>query len=283
MIGWNPAEKLQFDTIDEVYYKEYMDDLYGPLDSDKYELLNEEKEKYDRMAANISADLQAGKSEAYISIKYKDELNRQGAFDMVTRHVEYLESQEGGWLFYEKGYDILTDRTHIKNRDVSQAFVYLIILIAVACGIYGVDFENSEMRILRTTYHGRKRLATIKGVWGAIGTLLTFVLVYIVRLLNVLGAYGIGGLKAPAASMEHLAWIPQNLSVLQYLLIIMLMRLVGGWIVTTVVFTTFKHCKNSISAIVLGILVFILPLALVAFDVPNAQYILLNPLLLGNV
>lgn len=283
VIWWNPAERIQFDTVDEVYYKEYMDKFYGPLNSKNYEMLNEERVKYDQMSANISADIEQGKSENYISIKYKDELTRQDAFDMVTDHIEYLESQKGGWLFYEKGYDILTDNNNFKNRDISQAFVYVIILIAMTCGIYGVDFGNSEMRILRTTYHGRRKLKKIKGGLGVLCTLISFVLVYVVRLLNVLRAYGICGFNAPAASMEHLSQVPQNISVLQYILIIMTMRFIGGLIVTKAVFVSFNYFKNSIFMIISGIVIFMIPLALVAFDVPNAQYILFNPLLLGNI
>ena len=156
-------------------------------------------------------------------------------------------------------------------------------LIAITHGIYGVDYGNSEMKILRTTYHGRRRLNMIKGGLGMFSTIISFGLVYVVRLLNVLHAYGLNGLNAPAASMEHLAQIPQNISVLLYILIIMIMRLIGGLIVTKVVFVSFKQFRNSIPVIILGIIIFIIPLVLVAFDVPNAQYILFNPLLLGNV
>lgn len=283
VIWWNPVERIQFDSVDEVYYKEYMERFYGPLTSETYEMINEERENYDQMAATISADIEQGRSEMYISIKYNDELSRQNAFDMVTEHIEYLESQKGGWLFYEKGYDILTDNSHFKNRDISQAFVYLIILIAMTCGIYGVDFGNSEMRLLRTTYHGRRNLKNIKGVLGVLCTLISFGLVYVVRLLNVLSAYGTGGLNAPAASMEHLSQVPQNITVFQYILIIMIMRFIGGLIVTKAVFVSFKYFKNSIPVIISGIVIFIIPLALAAFDVPYAQYILFNPLLLGNV
>ena len=31
VVWWNPAEKLSYDSVDEVYYKEYMDKYYGPL------------------------------------------------------------------------------------------------------------------------------------------------------------------------------------------------------------------------------------------------------------
>jgi hypothetical protein len=83
--------------------------------------------------------------------------------------------------------------------------------------------------------------------------------------------------------MEHLVQIPQNISVLQYILIIMSMRFIGGLIVVEVISVLFKYLKNSIFVIISCIIIIIIPLTFVALEVPNAQYILLNPLLLGNV
>ena len=182
-----------------------MDKFYGPLDEKNGNRITEEKEKYEQMYADISADREQGKSENYIRIKYKEGLNRQAAFDLVTEHVDYLQSSEflqsrtGGWLFYDEGYAILTDGQNSRNRDVSQAFVYLILLIALTCGIYGVDYANSEKRLLQTTYLGRRELQNKKRVLGILCTWMAFVIVYMVRLCNVLGAYGTRGLFASAA------------------------------------------------------------------------------------
>ena len=112
-----------------------MDKYYGPLTAKTNELLDEERVKYDRLSDNIAYDMAQGKSESYINIKYKDELSRQEAFNKLTAHVDYLKTLNEGWLFFEKGYDIITDRTDFKNRDTAQAFVYVILLIAIACGI----------------------------------------------------------------------------------------------------------------------------------------------------
>lgn len=282
-VWWNPAEKLSYESVDEVYYKEYMDKYYGPLTTKTNELLDEERVKYDRLSDDIASDMAQGKSDSYINIKYKDELSRQEAFNKVTAHVDYLKSLNEGWMFFEKGYDILTDRTDSKNRDTAQAFVYVIILIAIACGICGADYANLEIRLLRTTCRGRKQLTKIKCILGLLGTGTAFILVYIVRLCNVLLAYGTKGLNAPAASMEHLSRVSQNISVGQYILIIMLMRFVGGLLVGLFVFAMFKYLRSSISVIVSCILFIVLPLALVSFGVTNAQYLLLNPLLIGNI
>lgn len=283
VVWWNPAEKLSYDSVDEVYYKEYMDKYYGPLTAKTNELLDEERVKYDRLADNIAYDMAQGKSESYINIKYKDELSRQEAFNKVTAHVDYLKTLNEGWLFFEKGYDILTDRTDFKNRDTAQAFVYVILLIAIACGICGADYANHEIRLLRTTRRGRKQHMGIKCILGFLGTVTAFALVYIVRLCNVLSAYGTQGLNAPAASMEHLWRVSQNISVGQYILIIMLMRFIGGLLVSLFVFAMFKYLRSGMSVIISCVLLIVLPLALVVFGVTNAQYMLFNPLLLGNI
>jgi hypothetical protein len=280
---WNPAEKIQFDSVDEIYYKDYMDRFYGPLDSNNQKLIKAEQEKFEQLYEDISADYEQGKTESFINIKYKDELSRQDAFDQVIGHVEYLESVTEGWVFFDKGYNILTNEANLKNRDISQAFVYAIMLIAMTFGIYGLDYRNSEMRLLRSTYRGRRKLKSIKFVLGVSCTLIAFALVYIVHMLNILRTYGTDGINAPAASMEHLSQIPQNISVLQYILIIMMMRFIGGLIVVEVISALFKYLKNSIFVIISCIVIIIIPLVFVALEVPNAQYILFNPLLLGNV
>lgn len=288
-IWWNPAEKIRFASVDEIYYKEYMDKFYGPLDEKNGNRITEEKEKYEQMYADISADREQGKSENYIRIKYKEGLNRQAAFDLVTEHVDYLRSSEflqsrtGGWLFYDEGYAILTDGQNSRNRDVSQAFVYLILLIALTCGIYGVDYANSEKRLLQTTYLGRRELQNKKRVLGILCTWIAFVIVYMVRLCNVLGAYGTRGLFASAACMEHLSRIPKNITVLQYICLIMFIRLIGGLLVTGTVRVLFIRLQSSISVISCMIVIFLIPLALAAGGIPHARYILCNPLFLGNV
>ena len=96
-------------------------------------------------------------------------------------------------------------------------------------------------------------------------------------------AYGTQGLNASAASMEQSVACFADISVGQYILIIMLMRFIGGLLVSLFVFAMFKYLRSGMSVIISCILFIVLPLALVAFGVTNAQYMLLNPLLLGNI
>ena len=282
-IRWNPAEKVQFDSMDEVYYKDYMDRFEGPLDAETRALLQAEQDRFDSLFENIQADLSQGKSQYYIDTKYRDEMKRQSAFDKVSEHVSYVETVPEGQLFFDKGYSILTDGNNYKNRDIMQAFMFVILLIAVAFGIYGVDYRNSETRILRTTCYGRGKLTGIKCILGVCGTLIAFLLSYIVFAVNILKAYGTGGLGAPAASMEHLSKIPQSISVGGYLLLVMLMRFADGLLVVVIISLGFRYFKNSIPVVIACVVVFLIPLVLVAFGIPNTQYLLLNPLLLGNV
>ena len=280
---WNPAEKVRFDTVEEVYYKDYMDRYYGPFNADNRKRINGEKEKFDRLFDDITADYGQGRDALYVSVKYRDELKRQDAFFLVEQHAAYLDGVDGGWIFFDKGYGILTDGAQPQNRDVMQAFVYVLLLIAMTFGIFGLDHRNSEVRILRTTCRGRRRLGIVKGMLAAGCVIAAFALVYLVHMFNTLGAYGTGGIHAPAASMEHLAHIPVNISVLEYLLIVLVMRFAGGLLLVSVLSALFRLLKNNIAVIIACVVLFLLPLVPVGLGLPGTQYILLNPLLLGNV
>ena len=65
--------------------------------------------------------------------------------------------------------------------------------------------------------------------------------------------------------MEHLWRVSQNISVGQYILIIMLMRFIGGLLVSLFVFAMFKYLRSGMSVIISCVLFIVLPLALVAF------------------
>ena len=57
----------------------------------------------------------------------------------------------------------------------------------------------------------------------------------------------------------------------------------GGLLVSLFVFAMFKYLRSGMSVIISCVLFIVLPLALVAFGVTNAQYMLFNPLLIGNI
>ena len=282
-VWWNPAERIRFDSVDELYYKEYMDRFQGPLDSERWKMLGAEQAKYEKITNEINSAYEEGKSLLYLSVVYGEDLDRQKAFENVMTHAQYLLNVKDGELFFDKGYDILTNEQNRANRDVMQAFVYVIMLIAMAFGIYGLDYRNSEVRILRSTYLGRGRLRCVKCFLGFLCVLAAFSLTYLLFTRNILKAYGTVGIHASAASVENLAKVPQNLSVLQYLLLIMLMRFIAGLLIAAAVALLFKVLRNGISVIIACVLIFLIPLLLVSLHVPNAQYVLFNPMLLGNV
>ncbi len=282
-VWWNPPATVSFDSLREVYYKDYMDRFYGPLNAANRERINAEQERYDRLFAEIAAAAAENDPEFLTDMQYAEEQDRSDAFADVMTHVEYLETVEGSALFFDKGYRILTDSGNYWNRDTMQAFVYIILLVAMAFGIFGLDHRYQETRILRSTYRGRGTLARVKCILGASCTLIAFSLVYLVHTGNVLRAYGTGGIHAPAACMEHLSQIPGNLSVLQYILLVLLLRLLGGVLIVVVIFALFRRLKNGIFVMISCVGLFLIPLVLVALNIPGAQYFLLNPLLLGNV
>ena len=283
VIWWNPVQKMHFDSVDEIYYKDYINSICGPLNDNVKKFLADEKKKYEELSDKILSDTKQGKSEEYINIKYRDELERQNAFNMLKSHVEYLEAVDGGWLFFDKGFSILTNTGNHENRNIPQAYIYIILIIALTSGIYSVDYTSGEIGLLNTSYYGRKKINSIKTILGIFCAFVSFVLIYVIRIYRILEAYGTIGIDAPVASIEQFAGISNSISVREYLLIIMAMRILGGFIISFTVIFLFHSLKNSTYVICVSLIIFLAPLVLYSMGVPSAKYLLCNPLLIGDM
>lgn len=270
----------QFDSITEIYYKEYMDKLYGKADSNTNAILQAEQAKFDLIDSEIDDGLKNGDSIEFLNLKYKKELLRKDAFSKAMEHTTYLEKKHA-WYLYDKGYQILTNMDLPGNRSKEQAIIFICLIIIISCTIYGIDYNNGEFELLCTTIHGRKKLSTIKKVLGILHIVVVWSIIYISHLINVFQAYGTKGINAPANSIEDLSALPHSVTIIEYIALLMFLRLVCGIIVLTIISVLYKISKNSISVIITSILIFLLPLILVYLNVPYSRYFLLNPLVLG--
>ena len=106
------------------------------------------------------------------------------------------------------------------------------------------------------------------------------VLVYAPVYYSVLSEFGTKGINLKACSMNHLSDVPGEISVLGYLIIKNLLRILGLVIMMMLVFFVSSKAKSMISTICISVVLFILPIILFMADIPGAKYILLNYLII---
>lgn len=261
--GFRPLHR-QYDDMVQVYYEEIMQSYQGPWSAEKDAVLISE----------------SGTAEPYLQ---DSDGSRQEACARAADHSRYLSRHKGSWFLPDRGYRLLTGNDGGELQDRINGLFLMILLILVTSGIQGLDYRHDEYRLVRSTRRGRMGTEVRRQLLGLIMVLISLILVYLPYYANVLHAYGTDNIHAPACSMEHLAGIPAPVTVLGYLIMVMLMRVAGSIIAVEFIFFTIRHCGSNTRAVLADVVVLVFPMILTLMDVPGSQYILLCPLVVGNI
>lgn len=112
-------------------------------------------------------------------------------------------------------------------------------------------------------------------------TTVIYILTYAPYFYNVLNAYGTRQLSAPAYSLEHLSgW---NLSILEYLILISVLRYLGMILAMLLIYFVSRKAKSYISAILIETAVLIVPPVLFLLDLSAFKWFGLSPIIFANV
>ena len=181
----------------------------------------------------------------------------------LLSHLNYSYSIPGGGLYYERGYEQLTGYEEAWKRDALLALESVLMVILAVAGIYSIEYNTGMMRLLKTTPLGRKDLRSAKLWIGAGLVTVIFAMVYGSELYRILSAFGTKGWNCSVACMSHIPMKLSGLTVADYLIC--------------------RRAKSFIMTMVYSAAVFAVPLVLYLSGVQILRYILLNPLLLGNI
>ena len=112
---------------------------------------------------------------------------------------------------------------------------------------------------------------------------LIYIMVYIPMYYEVIKKYGFESASSPACSLEHLSSVSNNVSILEYLIIVALIRYVGV-LILIMLSALLSRRVNGVFQITTAILAIVaVPLVLSYIGIPGTEYLLLNPLFIGNV
>jgi hypothetical protein len=118
-------------------------------------------------------------------------------------------------------------------------------LIAVLGGVFTVERQTGADTLLKASRWGTRKAYRAKRVVAAVAALVVAVAVYAPFVIGVLDAYGRQSLDAPAYSMEHLAFLPQGVSISAALALCMALRLALLLVVTQVVLFCSARAKTA--------------------------------------
>ena len=280
-VSYDPMSE-SFANADEVYYKQYMLRWEGELTDKKISEIKAESKKFGKAQNDMQEELANTEGDGlFIMMKYQDILAPQMTFEQVKEHAKYLSHTENGEFVYDSGYQLLTGGESAGNKDKTLAITAMAMLICSLTYVYSIEYQTGASVLLNTSKRGRYDIFLYKFGIGAIIVTAVFLLTYAPYFYNVLSAYGTRGINAPAYSMEHLKQF--DMSIKGYLIIISASRFIALLNAMLIIYFLSKKLKSLVATLLASTAVLVLPLLLSLLGIEVFDWVLLDPIILGNV
>ena len=215
--------KTSVNSIEELYYKNYMEVLSGPLTAQKEAYLDSEMVRFDEIRSQI-AQLQQDCAEGKISQDVLElalaPLSRalEAEEVLVERVLPYRDrllalQAEGkeGWFVYEKGYHYLFGLDY--HEKAGAAALVLAAVILCFSNLFPMETARGMQPLLNVYQKGRRKTAATKLLICAGYAAALYLIAQIPDYWYVAENYGFSSLTAPLCSIEAFAVWGDNLPI----------------------------------------------------------------------
>lgn len=280
-ITYQPISE-SFSSADDFYYKQYMLKYEGEYTPEKQKLIDEEERFFFEAQAEMLEEMSNTDGDVvFVMMKYQGILAPQNAFEKVKAHAEYLQTTENGEFVYDSGYKLLTGDDTAGNKDLTLGLTAMAMAIFCLVYVYAAEYQTGANILLRTSAKGRMITFLHKLIIGLSIVTAIYFLTYFPYFYNVLSAYGTRGIDSPICSME--AFSDWNMSIKGYLVFISAERYLALIIAMLIIYFLSCKLKSIISTFLASTAVLILPILLSLLSIKIFDYVLLNPILIGNL
>ena len=254
----------------------------GEYTAEKQKMIDAEAQKFADAQMKMSEEMANSEGDGvFIMMKYQDILAPQYAFEQVKAHAEYLSTTENGEFVYDSGYKLLTGDESAGNKDLTLGLTAMAMVILCLTYVYAAEYQTGANVLLKTSARGREDTFLCKFGIGVIIVTIIFALTYTPYFYNVISAYGTRGINAPACSIESLSTF--DISIKEYLILISLGRYLALLCAMLIIYFLSAKLKSVISTFLAATAVLILPILLALLGIGVFEYVLLDPILVGNL
>jgi len=266
--------------VTDVYYEYYADTLKGKITQDKLDFIDNESLWFDDIQIKIDNFNQTGYSSE------KNELYKALApsygFKLIKNRIDEIKDIDGVQIFYDTGYRRMFGITD-DDDDMKYAFAAVLLCIFLISPLAANDKRYRMSSIINSTSSGKNRYiirnVTVASAYGLFAAFL-WIIPYIITIFQY---YGSDGLKASIRSIAFFKYFIIDMTVLQYLILINLLRIVFFIFLSLIMLLVSMKCKNAASAILINFAVFALPVLIYLLGAEFIINIGFNPLLSVNV
>jgi hypothetical protein len=267
---------MRIADIDGVYYEYYMDILKGPISANKTDYLSKELARVKEEQINSTDP-----NKTYINqIKVINKLIEKDA-QLNKLFVENKDNtdKEKISFVYELGYEKLI----LNNTDILLLSMITAILVTLCMvNIFVIEYRENAYSIINVTKYGRQRT-----FWYKIGikifmTLIIMLITYMPYILRIVKNYGFTCLDAPIASMDSFSHMSINISILEYIVLVFLLKASGLILAGILIAFLATKLKSFIMTAAVSTFIIVIPSFLAFIGLDIFEKLVFNPFLLGN-
>ncbi|MCD7811510.1 MAG: hypothetical protein LUG91_06630 [Ruminococcus sp.] len=267
--------------VNDVYYSYYCETYEGVITSETLEKCNSEAQYFDDIQAKIDELNADGVYTSELSDLYKEFAPSMGFYPLQAR-IELIKDTDGAQIFYDTGYKRAFGIDGYSD-DMKYAFAAMLLCIFLVSPLIANDNKYRMNSVVNATASGKKsylrRNIAVAAIYGLIASLL-WTISYAISISKY---YNHNGLSAPIQCITDFADFPLNISVFQYIILIVLFRTIAIILASFVMLWVSSKCKNTTYAVLINFAVFALPILIYLLGAEFAANIGFNPLLSANL
>lgn len=275
----NVSFMKKYDQID-AYYQYYCTEHTGDITYDTLAFVIEETERFEAIHTRLDELSQSSpfSSEAQ---QLQRELYPQGGFIIFSDRISQIQNIENAEIFYDTGYNRIFGKAGYDD-DMKYALAALLFCVFLISPLIANDNKYRMSFLVNSSQSGKRsyvrRNIAIASVYGTAAWLM-YTVSYLVPVSRY---YGAEGLSASIRSITEFISFPINITVGQYLLLILILRLVFFIFTALTMLSVSALCKSSQSATLINFAIFVLPVIVYLLGAGFMVNIGFNPLISVN-
>ncbi|MCH5324633.1 MAG: hypothetical protein J1E39_05395 [Eubacterium sp.] len=247
------------------YYREYIDIVYGEANDEKGEYIENERQ-YIEDTISRKDEMEQAFSSGKITLdefneyykEYNYALSHFGAMMHLYEKYQYFETMKGTERTPVYFYD-LDAIEYLKEFGADALFLIFIIVFGLRA--WNLDRQHGMLLSVSATKFGRLRkenmqLAALSSV-AVVGSVISFSLDIIIFCARC----GSEQLSMPLYSMQEFGGCQYNVSILDYMLLVLLIRLIWSVALSFIIAAVYKLIGNMYACIAVSAGVIFIPLA----------------------
>lgn len=266
----------------EIIYSSYMHNLSGDMDEQKRSDLEEEQESYEEARKQVEK-IDQMRENGEINIleanelkgPYIDAMNNESIFEAVLTRVSYVDSHKGAKMLYDSGYK----RLLLSDADESQALIMILVFVLLFSPVFGAEYKNNTIKIMRTTPLGREQTTKVKLKLTLLLSVILSIMYIIPQLVRIGKSYGFPGLYYPAISIPQYAWMPSWMPVILIIVLHFAIQVLAMAGMALILCLISQKLKNVVFSLLAGAMIFGVPVLLTAMGLGFAKWFSILPLL----